>query len=431
MPAPTSPVSSLLLVGVDHRTAPLDLREKVALADDESADLLVELLAHPEVAEACLLSTCNRTELYLRSGAADPYPLALERLFRSRAPELIEEGRLYVHRGDEAARHLLRVAAGLESMVLGEPEILGQVKQAAALASRVGATGTVLERLLRAAAQAGRRARSESAIGEGAVSLGSVTVDLAANIFRDLTKVSALLLGAGDTARMAAHCLTDAGLREVAVANRSPVRLARLLEAVPSLRTLSWEERLAAARRADLVVVATSAPTPVLTRGELVQTMRRRAGRSLLLVDLAVPRNVDPRAAELGNLFLHTVDSLQILVERNLAQRRQEIWQVERIVDRELAHFSGRAAGVEAEPVVAELQRRAERIRRRELAAARGQFPPETHEPLERLTRSLVRKILHHPSTTLRRHGDDQPAQLELARRLFRLDDDADEDETS
>lgn len=425
-----SPVASLLLVGVDHRTAPLDLREKVALADDEAADLLVELLAHPEVAEACVLSTCNRTELYLRAAAADPYPLALERLFRARAPELIEEGRLYVHRGDAAARHLLRVAAGLESMVLGEPEILGQVKQAAALATKVGATGAVLERLLRAAAQAGRRARAETAIGQGAVSLGSVTVDLAANIFRDLTKVSALLLGAGDTARMAAHCLTDAGLREVAVANRTPARLTRLLDWVPTLRALPWEARIEAARRADLIVVATGAQSPVLTRDELAEAMRRRAGRSLLLVDLAVPRNVDPRAAGLGNLFLHTVDSLQILVERNLEQRRQEIWQVEHIVDRELAHFAGRVAGVEAEPIVAELQRRAERIRKRELGAARDQFPPETHDQLDRLTRALVRKILHHPSTTLRRKGDDQPAQLELARRLFRLDDDAESDDS-
>jgi glutamyl-tRNA reductase len=428
MPPSAHPaLPALLLVGVDHRTAALDLREKVALGATESADLLVELLAHPEVAEACVLSTCNRTELYLYGAGADPYPLALDHPFRLRAPELVDEGRLYVLRGHEAARHLLRVAAGLESMVLGEPEILGQVKQAAALAARVGATGVLLDRLLQAAVQAGRRARSETAVGEGSISLGSAVVDLAANIFRDLADRSALLLGAGDTARMAAHSLIEAGLSEVAVANRSPQRLARLLEAVPALHPLPWNERTAAVRRADLIVVATAAQTPVLTRAQLASAMRRRAGRSLLLVDLAVPRNVDPRAAGLGNLFLHTVDSLQILVARNLEQRRHEIWRVERIIERELEHLGGRVAGVEAEPVVAELQRRADRIRRRELAAALDHFPPHTHEQLERLTRSLVRKILHHPSTTLRRRTEDQPAQLDLVRHLFRLDDDADE----
>jgi glutamyl-tRNA reductase len=422
---------ALLLVGVDHHGADLALRERVTYANDAAEDILVQLLTRPEIAEAALLSTCNRTELYLRwNDEKAALQTALATVFAPRAPELVDEGRYFVCHGQEAVRHLLAVASGTESMVLGEPEILGQVRQAGSLASSTGTTGAFLDHLFRSAALTGRRVRSETAIGAGAVSLGSAVVELAANIFNGLDGRRALLLGAGDTARLMAHALTDRGLGNVIVTNRTEDRLNTFVESIPGLQPAPWTERLRLCAESDLVAVATGAPEPILRRMELASVMRRRQGRPLLVADLAVPRNVDPTAAGLDNLFLHPVDSLQGLIQQNLEQRRREVGRVQEIVDEEVTRFTHWYHSLDAEPIVAALQKRAERIRQRELQNALARFPDETHEDLERLTRALVRKILHHPSTTLRSRGEDSDlAELDMARRLFRLGEDLDSDD--
>ncbi len=414
----------LLLIGTDFRCAPLELRERVAFGAREAEEALVHLLARPEVGEAYLLSTCNRTEVLVQPRDEDgAYRAALDLVFLARAPELERPGRLYVKRDGDAARHLLAVASGLESMVLGEPEILGQVKQAAALSDAVGASGPVLRRLLRTATGCGGRARAETEIAGGAVSLGYAVVELARNIFSGLDDCHVLLVGAGETARLVARALVERGIVALEVANRSPERAASFCAEFPAA-ALSFDERLPALEKADLVVASTGADEPILTVRQLRAAMASRRGRPLLVVDLGVPRNVEPAAARLGNLFLHTVDSLEQIIQRNLKRRREEVGRVEEVIDDELGRFRAWYRGLEAEPVIARLQRQAERIRRQELAEALAHFPAETHESLERLTRSLVRKILHHPSARLRARDEGaELARLDLVRELFRLDE--------
>ncbi len=420
-----NPDPPLLLLGTDFRCSPVELRERVAYGAQEGEEALVHLLARPPIAEAFLLSTCNRTEVLLQPRDEEAaYRVALELVFLKRAPELERPGRLYVKRNGEAARHLLSVASGLESMVLGEPEILGQVRQASTLAETVGAEGAVLRRLLRTAIAAGKRARQETALAAGAVSLGYATVELAKNIFSSLEDRRVLLIGAGETGRLVARALSERGARGIRVANRGAERRERFRQEFPDAELLTFDERLEAVCSADLVVASTSAPEPVLTRRQLVDAMACRPSRPLLVVDLGVPRNVEPEAGRIENLFLHPLDSLQNLIQRNMKRRKEEVPRVEEIVDQELALFRSWYRGLEAEPLIARLQKQAERVRRQELAEALPGFPPETHEALERLTRSLVRKVLHHPSTRLRGKGGsaDLP-RLDLVRELFRLDE--------
>ncbi|HEX4494463.1 MAG TPA: glutamyl-tRNA reductase [Thermoanaerobaculia bacterium] len=419
----------LLLVGTDFRCSPIELRERVAFSKEEAEKALVHLIARAEVAEAFLISTCNRTEIYLQPRDEDgAYRAALEMVFLGREPELERPGRLYVKRNGEAARHLLAVASGLESMVLGEPEILGQVKAAAALAEAMGAEGPVLKRLLRSATTAGKRARQETAITAGAVSLGYAIVELTRQIFSGLDDCRVLLIGAGDIARSVARPLVERGARELRVANRSIERARLFHQEFAQAELLPFEHRLEAVVTADLVIVSTGADEPVLTRRELEEAMRSRAGKPLLVVDLGVPRNVDPAAGKVENVFLHSVDSLEHLIERNLKRRREELPRAEEIIQEELGHFRSWFRGLEAEPLVARMQKQAERIRLTELAEVLPRFPAETHAELERLTRSLVRKILHHPSSRLRaRDGADDLSRLDLVRELFHLDAD-DED---
>jgi glutamyl-tRNA reductase len=428
------PTPNLLLLGIDHHSVPIELRERVAFSQEGAEKVLVHLLARSEIAEAMLLSTCNRTEVLLQPrderDEEEAYRAVLELVFLARAPELERPGLLYVKRNAAAARHMLGVASGLESMVLGEPEILGQVKQAALLAEAVGAAGPLLRRLLRSALTAGGRARNETAISAGAVSLGYAVVELAKNIFRDLDACNVLLIGAGEIARAVARNLGERGARRVRVANRSPERARQFLDEFPQAAAVAFEERLAAVAEADLVIASTGAGEPVLTHRQIAEAMGARPNRPLLVADLGVPRNVEPQAGKLENVFLHSIDSLDHLIQRNLKRRKEEVPRVEEIVDQELAHFHAWYRGMQAEPLIALLQKQAEHIRRRELAAALPHFPEASHEHLDRLTRALVRKILHHPSSRLRgRDGVEQLPRLDLVRELFHLDepDEADE----
>jgi glutamyl-tRNA reductase len=310
-------------------------------------------------------------------------------------------------------------------MVLGEPEILGQVKQAAGLAEAVGAEGPVLRRLLRSAVSAGARSRQETGISAGAVSLGYAIVELARQIFKGLEECRVLLIGAGEIARSVSRPILERGARELKVANRSAERARQFQEEFPQALLVPFEERAAAVQTAEVVVVSTGAGEPVLTRRQLREAMSTRRTDPLLVVDLGVPRQVEPAAGRLNNLFLHTIDSLDTLIQRNLKLRKEEVPRVEEILDQEMDLFRAWYRGLGAEPVVARLQKQAERIRQQEVAQALHRFPPETHDDLERLTRALVRKILHHPSSHLRNgEGGQDVSRLEMVRELFHLEDD-------
>lgn len=429
---PAVELPPLLLIGVDHRSASIGIREKVAYGPEDGRELLRRLVAAEEIAEAYLLITCNRTEVYLvpapgpagREAAA--YRRGLEAVFVERAPEIESEGRFYVKRQQPAARHLLEVASGLRSMVLGEPEILGQVKRAAAWAESAGAAGPVIRRLVRIAAAAGGRARSETRIGAGAVSFGYAVVDLAQNLFDGFEDCSVLLVGAGETARRVARNLSRRGLRELVVTNRSRSRAEELRDLFPGARAVPFAERQPAVAGCDVIVSSAAAGAPIFTRRDLAEAMGRRRDRPLLVADLGVPRNVEPSAAELSGVYLHDVDSLEELISRNLSKRRRAVPRVHEIVDRELGRFVSWYRGRAGEPLIARLQRRAEEIRRRSLEDARARFPAETHPHLERLTRSLVRRLLHHPTSRLAALDPSDLDRLDLVRDLFQLDGEED-----
>ena len=413
------------MVGVDHRCAGLELREKVAYSGDAARVLLQRLEASNEVSQACLLSTCNRTEIYLRPhDDAGAYRLALARVFTDQAPEIEAQGRFYVKRGAEAARHLFEVACGLRSMVLGEPEILGQVKNAARHAEDAVTSGPLLRRLLRSAVTAGGKARHETAISAGAVSFGYALADLARGRFGRLDRCSVLMLGAGETARQVARNLVERGVRELVVSNRSSRRAEEFLTLFPGSRLLPFTERTRGLASADVVVATTSASRPVLGRAELARAMAARRARPLLVADLGVPRNVEGAAGDLDGLILLDVDSLEGLIADNLKRRRQEVPRALQIIERELGLFLAWHRGLAAEPLVEALQKRAEEIRRREVESVREAFPAETHGHLDRLTRSLVRKLLHYPSAHLRSTENTEHRRLEAVRDLFKLDED-------
>ncbi len=414
----------LIAIGVDHRSAPLELREKVSYNSGQAEELLGRLVASDEVDEACLLSTCNRTELYLKPrDEAVAYRTGLETAFLARAPEIEEEGRFYVKRNQLAARHLMEVASGLQSMVLGEPEILGQMKQATGLAETLGTSGTTLKKLLRTAIAAGGRVRHETGITSGAVSFGYAVVDLARNIFRRLETCSVLLIGAGETARQVARSFSESGARELLVANRSRDRAEAFREDFPQARLVSFEKRCDVLPLCEVVVTSTGAGEPILRHSDMARAIRRRKTRPLLVADLGVPRNVEPDAGNLANVFLQDIDSLEDLISRNLKRRREEIPRVHELLDRELEIFNQWHRGLAAQPVVAQLQKRAEQIRRHEIETVLDRFPAETHDDLDKLTRALVRKLLHHPSQKLRRAPTIDPDQICLVRDLFQLDD--------
>jgi len=415
----------LLMIGVDHRTAAIGLRERVAYGKEDGQELLLRLFADEEIAEASLLSTCNRTELYLlpERDEAPAYRLGLRLAFLERAPEIEAEGRFYVKRDREAAKHLFEVASGLQSMILGEPEILGQVKRAASSTEAIGTGGVVLQRLMASAIDAAGRARRNTAIGSGAVSFGFSVVDLARNIFQHLEQCSVLILGAGETSTQVARCFYESGVGRLLVANRGQQRAEALRKVVPEIKILPYEARRRVLGEVDVVVASTAAQEAVLTREEVEGALGTRRGRPLLIADLGLPRNIDPAVGGLENVFLQDIDALEGLIAQNLRRRREEIPRVQEILEHEFERFRLWCQGRAAEPLIRQLQKRAEDIRRSEFEANRKRFPEETHEHLDKLTRALVRKLLHHPSQQLRRGGLTDK-HLEATRRLFQLDHD-------
>lgn len=425
-PPASPPTQGLVLIGVDHRTAALELRERLSLAEEAQVALLRGLAEKAAIAELAMVSTCNRTELYMR--AQDPgaaFRCAFETAFLSRAPEVGDEGRFYVKHDIEAARHLMHVACGLESMVLGEPEILGQVKQAAARAKEHGLVTSVLETLFRHAIAAGGRARRETEIGAGAVSFGYAVVELARSIFSRLERTEVLIIGAGETGRLIAQSLAERGVRRLRVANRGHERAEQLHAALPQVEIVPFDQRDRWLGESDVVVASTGAPEPLVLESAVTAAMEKRRGRALLAVDLGVPRNIESAVGAIDNVFLQDIDALKALIDRNLKRRRGEVAPVVEIVESELGRFTEWAARTAAEPLIAALHRQAEEVHRRELARLRGRLDDATFAEVERVTGTVVRKLLHHPRRFLRGAAGDPAPHTDVVRRLFGLDDES------
>jgi glutamyl-tRNA reductase len=421
-------MSELLALGVSHKTAPLDLRERLSLTEGRAVGALHELTAAEGIHEAAAISTCNRTELYLVvSDTVEAESTALGVLTRQaeiRPTELL--GHLYSLRSGDAAHHLFQVTAGLDSMIVGEAEIQGQVKRAYELALVEGATGPILNRLFRGALAAGGRVREETAIGERGVSIPSVAVELARRTLGDLGEKRVLVVGAGETAELVAKALVARGVTTVFVANRHYDRAIGLAERFggDAVRFEELPEQLAAA---DIVVSATNSPHHIVERDGLEQVMESRDGRPLLLVDIAVPRDIEPECREIAGVSLHDIDDVQQIVERNASGREAEARRAEPILGAELDRFERWLASLEVVPTIASLRERADEVARRVLAENEDrweQLSEADRERLEAMTKAIVSRLLHEPTVRMRRSAGSDSAYLYVSalRELFGLD---------
>jgi glutamyl-tRNA reductase len=421
-------VSELLAIGVSHKTAPLELRERMALTEGRAVGVLGELVDTVEVHEAAAISTCNRTELYLF--AADPVGAesralgTLAREAEMRPTELV--GHLYSLRGADAGAHLFRVTAGLDSMIIGEAEVQGQVKRAYELALVEGATGPILNRLFRGALAAGKRARSETAISEKALSVPQVAVELAQRVLGDLGERKVLVIGAGETAELSARALAARGVDAVFIANRRYDRAIGLAQRFGG-HAVRFEDLPEQLIDADIVASSTGSPHHVVDRESLEQVMSARAGRPLLLIDLAVPRDIHPACRELPGVALHDMDDLQQLVERNLSGREAEARRAEGVLRAELARFDRWLATQDVTPTIAALRARGNEIVERVLAENEARWEGLTAADrgrLQAMARAIASRLLHEPTLRLKRSGADDDAYAKVAalRQLFGLD---------
>ena len=454
-------MAELSVIGASHRTAPVEVREALALTPDQASRVLAEMGAEDAFDEALLVSTCNRTEIYFVPRAADdPRAYLLDHIARVKgAPAAVEARAFYRHDDADAVRHLFRVAASLDSQIVGEHEILGQVKAAYRLAVTARTTSALLNKLLHWAFRVGKRVRTETDLGAGSASVATAAVDLARHIFSSLAGKTVLLVGAGQTAETAARALLAAGADRLIVANRTLYRaqqLAHDLTHAPSDRAASDRaatdraaaDRAATARersgrepaadavgldaipaaiaRADLVITATDAEKCVLTWQDLSDILRARR-TALLIIDIAVPRDVDERLGDLDQVYLSNIDDLDRLLERNLRRRRLEIPKAEAIVEYEVNQFGRWLASRQAAPTIRLLQKRIRIIQEKQIERYGKQFSDADRAQLEQFTQAMGKQILHAPLALLKQLAADgtpskRLAAVDLVRRLFDLD---------
>jgi len=420
-------MSEILALGVSHKTAPVEVRERLALPDARAQEFLKELLGGSEVREAVSISTCNRTELYLVAGdPVDAETAALGMLARQagiRPTELATS--IYALRNCDAARHLFRVTGGLESMIVGEAEVQGQVKRAYDAATAAGTTGPMTHRLFGAALATGKRVRSETAIGERQASVPSVAAALARERLGELAGREVVILGAGETSELAARALSQQGVTTIFVANRRHDRALGLARRFGG-QAVSFDDLPARLERADIVVAATSSPHPILTAGEIGEVMRGRPERELLMIDLAVPRDVDPECGALPGVSLHDIDDLQAVVARNRSVRQAEARRAESVVEEEMQRFAAWLGSLEVVPTLAALHERGAEVAARVLAENEGRWEsasPRDRERVAALARAIVSRLLHEPTVRMKRLDDDRVhVRMQVLRELFALE---------
>jgi glutamyl-tRNA reductase len=421
-------MSELLALGVSHKTAPLDLRERLSLTEGTAVGALRDLTTSEGIHEAAAISTCNRTELYLVvSDTVEAESTALGVLTRQAdIPPTELLGHLYSRRGGEAADHLFRVTAGLDSMIVGEAEIQGQVKRAYELALVEGGTGPILNRLFRGALAAGGRVREETQIGEKGVSIPSVAVELARRTLGELGERRVLVVGAGETAELVARALVARGVSTVFVANRHYDRAIGLAERYRG-RAVRFEELPAQLEEADMIVTATNSPHHIVERDGLAQVMESRAGRPLVLVDIAVPRDIEPACREIPGVSLHDIDDVQQIAERNASGRAAEARRAEPILGAELDRFERWIASLSVVPTIAGLRERGDEVVRRVLAENEGRWQSLSEadgERLDAMAKAIASRLLHEPTLRMKRSAGSDDAYLYVSalRELFGLD---------
>jgi glutamyl-tRNA reductase len=423
----------LLALGTSHKTASVAVRERLALPEGRSVSVLTELVAHPAIHEAVAISTCNRTELFLV--ASDPVEAeneALAALSRQAGmPPTELMGSLYSLRGMDSVRHLFSVAAGLDSMIVGEAEVQGQVKRAYELALVEGVTGPITNRLFRDALGAGKRARSETGIGRSRVSVSSVAVDLARAVLGELSSRRVLVIGAGENGELTAKALRERGVETIFVANRRYDRAIGLAQRFGG-RAVRFDDLPGELIQADIVVGATSSPHQIVGSDELQLVMELRENRPLLLIDIAVPRDIDPTVRELSGITLYDMDDLQREVARNMSGREAEAVRAHAIVEQEVERFGDWLGSLDVVPTVAALRARGEEIVEKVLRENESRWESlgdADRERVETLARAVVNRLLHEPTLRIKAAAEKGGSYvyLQALRELFGLEPEAPE----
>jgi len=413
----------LLALGINHNSAPVELREQIAFAPESMQDALRELSSITPVSEAAIISTCNRTELYCGLEEQDDAAVIH---WLSRYHELSEEEIkpfLYLHPDGSAVRHMLRVASGLDSMVLGEPQILGQVKDAYRLANDAGTLGLLLSKLFQHTFSVAKQVRTDTAIGSSAVSVAFAAVSLAKQIFGNLSEQTALLIGAGETIELVARHLFENQIGRMIVANRTAERAHILAEQFDGY-AIALKEMPTHLPEADIVISSTASQLPILGKGATERAVKQRKHRPMLMVDIAVPRDIEPEVGDMDDIYLYTVDDLREVIEENLRSRKEAAKQAEEIIDVQTSQFMNWLRSLGAITTIRDYRDNADDLRQEVLTRAlhRLQSGKSPEEVLQWLAYTLTNKLIHTPSTQLREAGmEGRDELLDAARELFKL----------
>jgi glutamyl-tRNA reductase len=420
----------LTLVGLSHKTAPIEIREKLTFPTNCQGEALAALMASPQISEAVILSTCNRTEIYAVCATEAGSDAVIDFMCEFHGLDRHDLVRyLYVVDGQAVVKHLFRVVSSLDSMVLGEAQILHQVKEAYDCACEADTAHVVFHKLFRQSFEVGKRVRTETAIGESAVSISYAAVELAKKVFDTLSGRTILVVGAGKMSELTAKHLVSQGVASVMVANRTFERAVELAEKFEG-HAIPYDELFEHMRSADIVISSTSAPGYVIDREQVAGVMRGRRA-PLFLIDIAVPRDIDPAVNDVANAFLYDIDDLNGVVESNLEERMREARRAEVIIDEELAEFESWLETMEVVPTIAAIRAEAERMRKEEYAKALkrlGDLSERDLATIDALSQAIVNKMLHGPTTRLREAAAEKNGyeHVEVARRLYGLDNERD-----
>jgi glutamyl-tRNA reductase len=418
----------IILIGLNHKTAPVELRECLAFDAKETETALVALLSHPSICETVLVSTCNRVEVLIAANDRMAAATAAKQ-FVSRSKNLSVdqfESSLYAYEGDEAVRHLFRVASSLDSMMIGEPQILGQIKEAYRTATVKKTSGVILNRLLHKAFFVAKRVRSETRIGDHAVSISYAAIELGRKIFGSLEGKAVLLIGAGEMAELAVEHLLRNRAGTITVANRTFERGLELAERYQG-KAISFAEIPMSLAAVDIIISSTGAPGFVIGRDQVKAVMRSRRNRPIFFIDIAVPRDIDPDINRLNNAYVYDIDDLKGVIDENLEDRNREAMKAERIIDEAVIRFRHWFESLDVVPTIVDLRRRVDEILQAEVTKTLQSLNHLTEKDrlaVEKMARALVNKILHAPTRYLKSDGchGDKAVSLDIARKLFDLD---------
>jgi glutamyl-tRNA reductase len=424
----------IVIVGLSHKTAPVEIREKLAFAPTAMERPLRQMLELPAIAEGLIVSTCNRVELCAVTKEPEAAIASLRRFlaeYHEVPPEEIN-GSLYNYQGEEAIRHLFRVSSSLDSMVLGEPQILGQIKTAYGYAAEFRTCGLILNRFLHKAFSVAKRVRTETAIASNAVSVSFAAVELARKIFDRLDNKGVMIIGAGEMCELAARHFVANGVSKVLVTNRTFERAEKLAAEFQG-KAIPFEDFVDHLAEVDIVMTSTGAPNFILGQRQMEEVLKRRKNRPMFLIDIAVPRDIDPKVNKLDNAYLYDVDDLQGVVQANLKERQKEAGKAEAIVEQEIGQFYQWLGNLEVKPTIIALRRKLEEIRQQELDKTFGNLKDLStgqRKSIEAMTGAIINKILHQPTAILKRTQNDSSGEdyVDAVRTLFDLPAPADDD---